>query len=44
MSFDLSRKEFDPEPFFIISFKEIFTILTNYNKECKPSGAAINPV
>lgn len=43
-SFDLTRKEFDPEPFFSISFKEVFTVLTNYNTECKPSSAAINPV
>lgn len=44
ISFDLSRKEYDAEPFFNISLKEVFTILTNYNTECKPSGAAINPV
>lgn len=43
-SFDLATKEFDTKPFFSISFKEVFTILTNYNTECKPSGAAINPV
>jgi hypothetical protein len=44
VSFDLARKEYDPEPYFEISLKEVFTILTNYNTECKPSGAAINPV
>lgn len=43
-SFDLTRKEFDPEPFFSISFKQVFTVLTNYDTECKPSAAAINPV
>ena len=44
ISFDLARKQYDPEPHFSISLKEVFTILTNYNTECKPSGAAINPV
>jgi hypothetical protein len=43
-SFDLGRREFDPEPFFQLSFKDIFTKLENYNAECKPSAAAINPV
>ena len=43
-SFDLNRKQFDPEPFFSITFKEIFIKLENYNAECKPSGAAINPI
>lgn len=43
-SFDLATKQFDTKPFFSISFKEVFTVLTNYNTECKPSGAAINPV
>ncbi|MBL7698825.1 MAG: hypothetical protein JNK79_11720 [Chitinophagaceae bacterium] len=42
-SFDLAKKKFDPKPFFVISFKEVFTILTNYNTECKPSAAALNP-
>ena len=44
ISFDLARKEFEKEPFFNIDLKEVFTILTNYNTECKPSGAAINPI
>jgi hypothetical protein len=44
MSFDLARKDYDNKPLFEISLKEVFTILTNYNMECKPSGAAINPV
>ena len=44
VSFDLGRKAYDTEPFFSISLREVFTILTNYNTECKPSGAAINPV
>lgn len=44
ISFDLGRKEYDAEPFFNISLKEVFTIITNYNTECKPSGAAINPI
>lgn len=43
-SFDLQTKQFDPEPFFNISYKEVFTKLENYNAECKPSAAAINPV
>jgi hypothetical protein len=43
-SFDVGRREFDPNPFFHISFKDIFTKLENYNAECKPSAAAINPV
>jgi hypothetical protein len=42
-SFNLANRQFDPKPFFNISFKEVFTILTNYNTECKPSAAAINP-
>ena len=44
ISFDLARKEYDTEPFFNISLKEVFTIVTNYEMECKPSAAAINPV
>jgi hypothetical protein len=44
ISFDLTRKAYDPEPFFNISLKEVFTIVTNYEMECKPSAAAINPV
>jgi len=44
ISFDLARKEFDPEPFFNISLREVFTFTTNYEMECKPSAAAINPV
>jgi hypothetical protein len=44
ISFDLARKEFDSKPFFNISLKEVFTIVTNYEMECKPSAAAINPV
>jgi hypothetical protein len=44
ISFDLSKKDYDPDPYFVISLKEVFTILTNYNTECKPSGAAINPI
>lgn len=43
-SFDLKTKDFDEDPYFSISFKKIFTILTNYNTECKPSAAAINPI
>lgn len=43
-SFDLKKKEFDQDPFFHISYKEIFIKLENYNAECKPSGAALNPV
>jgi hypothetical protein len=43
-SFDLASREFDRKPFFHISFKDIFTKLENYNAECKPSAAAINPV
>jgi hypothetical protein len=44
ISFDLARKAYDSEPFFNISLKEVFTIVTNYEMECKPSAAAINPV
>ncbi|HUQ66489.1 MAG TPA: hypothetical protein VM101_10055 [Flavitalea sp.] len=44
ISFDLAKKDYDPEPYFNISLKEVYTILTNYNTECKPSGAAINPM
>lgn len=43
-SFDLATRHFDPDPFFHISFKDIFIKLENYNAECKPSAAAINPV
>jgi hypothetical protein len=43
-SFDLASRTYDPEPFFHISFKDIFTKLENYNAECKPSAAAINPI
>lgn len=42
-TFDLATKEFDSEPFFTISLKQVFSILTNYNTDCKPSAAAINP-
>lgn len=44
VSFDLAKKEYDEEPFFNISLKEVFTIVTNYEMECKPSAAAINPI
>ena len=44
ISFDLARKEFDQDPFFNISLREVFTFTTNYEMECKPSAAAINPV
>jgi hypothetical protein len=44
ISFDLARKEFDTKPFFNISLREVFSIVTNYEMECKPSAAAINPV
>ena len=43
-AFDIASKTFSPSPMFSISFKEVFTVLTNYNTECKPSAAAINPV
>lgn len=43
-SFDLTTKNFDPEPFFKISLKEVYEKLANFNAECKPSAAAINPV
>lgn len=44
ISFDLGRRDYDPQPFFNISLKEVFSILTNYEMECKPSAASINPV
>ena len=44
ISFNLASKEFESDPFFNISLKEVFTITTNYEMECKPSAAAINPV
>lgn len=44
ISFDLALKEYDPEPFFNISLKEVFSVVTNYEMECKPSAASINPV
>jgi hypothetical protein len=43
-SFDLASKEFDHKPMFEITLKDIFVKLENYNADCKPSGAAINPV
>lgn len=43
-SFDLATRTFDPEPFFEITLKDIFTKLQNFNADCKPSAAAINPV
>lgn len=43
-SFDLATRRFDPEPYFHITHKEIFVKLENYNAECKPSAAALNPV
>lgn len=43
-SFDLKTKQFDPDPFFEIQLKDILIKLENYNAECKPSGAALNPV
>jgi hypothetical protein len=43
-SFDLATKQFEEQPFFNISYKEVFVKLENFNAECKPSGAAINPV
>jgi hypothetical protein len=43
-TFDLETRRFDSEPFFQISFKDVFNKLQNYNAECKPSAAAINPV
>jgi len=42
-SFDLSSKQFDPEPFFELALKEVITKLSNYNSECKPSSAALHP-
>lgn len=44
ISFDLGRKDFDRDPFFNISLKEVLTFTTNYEMECKPSAAALNPV
>lgn len=43
-SFDLKTKTFDTVPYFEITLKEILTRLQNFNAECKPSGAALNPV
>jgi len=44
ISFDLAKKQFDPEPFFNISLREVLSFTTNYEMECKPSAAAINPI
>ena len=43
-AFDVATRKFDPEPVFKIPYKDIFTKLEDYSAECKPSGAAINPV
>jgi uncharacterized protein YjiK len=43
-TFNLQTREFDPKPFFHITFKEIFVKLENYNAECKPSAAALSPI
>jgi uncharacterized protein YjiK len=43
-SFDLRTKQFNEEPLFNISYKEIFLLLENYNADCKPSAAAISPI
>ena len=44
ISFDLAKKQFDPVPFFNISLREVLSFTTNYEMECKPSAAAINPI
>jgi uncharacterized protein YjiK len=43
-SFDLAKKEFDSEPFFIIPMNSILKKLKDYSAKFKPSAAAINPV
>jgi hypothetical protein len=43
-SFDLRTKQFNKEPLFNISYKQIFLLLENYNADCKPSAAAISPI
>jgi hypothetical protein len=43
-SFNLNTRQYDPQPLFEIQLKEVYTILANFNADCKPSGAAINPV
>jgi len=43
-SFDLAKKAFDPEPFFIIPMRSISEKLKDYSAQFKPSAAAINPV
>lgn len=43
-SFDLQTRQFDAEPFFEISLKDIFTKMENFDAECKPSAAALSPV
>lgn len=43
-SFDLATRQFDPDQAFYIKYKDIFLKLENFNTECKPSGASINPV
>lgn len=43
-SFDLKTRRFDTTPFFNITYKEVFVKLENYNADCKPSAAALNPI
>jgi hypothetical protein len=43
-SFDLATRQYDTDPFFTISLKQIFSLTTNYDTDCKPSAAAINPI
>jgi hypothetical protein len=42
--FDIAEKRFLPEVYFTIPWKEIRRMARNNQIECKPAGAAINPV
>jgi len=43
-SFNLDTKNYDPKPLFEIPLKVVYERLANFNADCKPSAAAINPV
>jgi hypothetical protein len=43
-SFNLVTKDFDQRPLFEIPLKEVYDKLANFNADCKPSAASINPV
>lgn len=43
-SFDLTTKQFDPEPFFVIPKNDLLKKMKDYSAQCKPSAAALHPV